>query len=69
MTLGIIERVLLMRKDQIAERLARIETILEELKNSYVTKQEFKPIRLVVYGFVGLILTGVIGGFLTGYLN
>lgn len=58
-----------MRKDQIAERLARIETILEELKNSYVTKQEFKPIRLVVYGFVGLILTGVIGGFLTGYLN
>lgn len=50
-------------------RLARIETKLDEIKQHYVTKEEFKPVRLVVYGFVGLVLTGVLGGILTGYLH
>ena len=55
--------------EEIKERLVRIETLLDNITKHYVTKEEFKPIRLVVYGFVGIILTGVIGGFLTGYLN
>ena len=38
-----------------------IEEINEKLDKKYVTKIEFEPIKRIVYGVVGIILTGVIG--------
>lgn len=34
------------------------------LKNQVVTQDQFWPIRTLVYGFVGLLLTGIIGSLL-----
>lgn len=55
------------------ERLQKMETTLEKvsesiseikqiLKEDYVTQVEFDPIRRLVYGSVGLILVGFLGG-------
>ncbi len=33
----------------------------EKIDKHYVRKNEFKPVRTLVYGFTGLILTAVIG--------
>lgn len=38
-----------------------IGEIKQTLKADYVTREEFSPIRSIVYGMVGLILTAVIG--------
>jgi hypothetical protein len=38
--------------------------ILEATQAQYVTRAEFAPIRMLVYGLVGLILSGFIGGVL-----
>jgi hypothetical protein len=43
----------------IREELADMKLLLGEFKDSYVTKEEFKPIKNLVYGFTGLILTSV----------
>lgn len=45
----------------IKETLARIEKLITE---RYVTIQEFEPIRKIVYGVVGLILTTVLVGLI-----
>jgi len=39
--------------------------IKERLEKSYVTREEFDPIKKLVYGIVGLVLTGVVGALLT----
>lgn len=48
----------------IAERVANIDKKVDEinikLDAHYVTKDEFEPIRMLVYGMAGLILTGVV---------
>ena len=60
-----------MKNDSIGTRVAVIETTVRSIENSvdeikkklddnYVTQQEFEPIKKLVYGLVGLILTGVI---------
>lgn len=60
-----------MKNDPIGTRVAVIETTVRSIENSvdeikkklddnYVTQQEFEPIKKLVYGLVGLILTGVI---------
>ncbi len=53
----------LMAKDieYIKKQLSHIESKIE---NSYVTREEFKPVRTIVYGFVGLVLTSVVGALL-----
>ncbi len=38
-----------------------VKQILEKLELNYVTQIEFKPVRLVVYSIVGLLLTTIIG--------
>lgn len=35
-----------------------METLATTFKKDYVTQQEFLPVRNVVYGLVGLVLTG-----------
>ena len=37
-----------------------IQEFRTEVKNTYVTKDEFNPVRSILYGMVGLILTGVV---------
>lgn len=46
------------------ERTTAIQQELKELRGSVVTQQEFKPVRMVVYGLIGIILTSVMGGIL-----
>ena len=37
-----------------------IQDLREEVKSTYVTKDEFNPVRSILYGMVGLILTAVV---------
>lgn len=42
-----------------------ISQINQKLDHNYVTKEEFAPVKTLVYGMVGLILVAVIGALLT----
>ena len=42
-----------------------VKEIKDTLKKDYVTRSEFEPIKNVVYGVVGLMLTGVVGALIT----
>jgi len=41
-----------------------LDDIKELVKEKYVTKEEFEPIKKIVYGLVSLILLGVAGAIL-----
>lgn len=41
-----------------------LDDIKERLDGKYVTKDEFAPVKSLVYGQVGLILTAVISAFI-----
>lgn len=41
-----------------------IEEINKKLDEKYVTKESFDPVKTLVFGLVGLILTGVVGALL-----
>lgn len=41
-----------------------VSDIKSTLRGSYVTKDEFEPIKKIVYGLVGLILVTVVGGLM-----
>lgn len=55
------ERELLIRID---ERTQGMQEDIAVLKNDFVKKEEFRPIKNLVYGLVSLILTGVVGALL-----
>ena len=38
-----------------------VKEIKEKLERDYVTRQEFEPIKKVVYGMVAIVLTSVVG--------
>lgn len=42
-----------------------VREIKEVLRGSYVTQDQFGPVRTIVYGLVGLILLSVVGALLT----
>jgi len=42
-----------------------IQDLRDEVKDTYVTKDEFDPVRMVAYGLVGTIVTGVLIAILT----
>jgi len=42
-----------------------IQDLRDEVKQTYVTKDEFTPVRMVAYGLVGTIVTGVLIAILT----
>jgi chaperonin cofactor prefoldin len=44
------------------EKLDRVDT---KLSSSYITKEEFEPIKRIVYGMVGLILVAVVGAMVS----
>ena len=37
----------------------------EEAEKTYVTRNEFMPVKILVYGFVGLTMIAVVGALLT----
>jgi len=39
----------------------KLDDILDKLDNKYVTKEELGPVKAIVYGFSGIVLTSVIG--------
>lgn len=53
------------------DRLLRIDekvTSIHDSMGEFVTQDEFKPVRLIVYGLVGLIMVAVIGELIHGVL-
>lgn len=44
--------------------ISKVDKLVEKLENGYVTKQEFWPVKTIVYGGAGLILTAVFGAFI-----
>jgi len=53
---------------EIARVVRRIESAMVELrsdlKHDYVTRAEFWPVKVLVYGFAGLVLVGVVGALI-----
>lgn len=41
-----------------------IREIKEAMKQEYISRQEFEPIKKIVYGLVSVILLGVIGALI-----
>ncbi len=50
---------------RIDERLKHLERDIEDL----VTRIEFQPIKLSVYGLIGLLLSALIGAIVAGVLR
>lgn len=48
----------------ICQSIIRIDQNIEELKARMVTQDSFFPVRNLMYGMVGLILSGVVGALL-----
>lgn len=49
------------RFEETARTLVEIK---DNLKNEYVTRKEFEPVRYVVYGLVGIVLSGAVAAVL-----
>lgn len=45
--------------------MIEVKDIKEQLTGGYVRKEEFEPIKRLVYGMVSLILIGFVGALLT----
>jgi len=41
-----------------------VKEIKDKLESDYVTMSEFKPIKMIVYGMVGIVLTTVFGALI-----
>lgn len=52
-------------KDDFNEKFDRIIQLIEASNAKFVTKDEFKPVRNLVYGVVGLALVGVFTAILS----
>ena len=44
--------------------IEKVQLIETKLENHYVSQEEFRPVKSVVYGMVGVILLGVVGSLL-----
>lgn len=53
----------------ISTKMEYVQTKLDQIDNklnaSYVSKDEFEPIKRIVYGMVGLILVAVVGALVS----
>jgi len=43
----------------------KVSAVDSKLNNNYVSKEEFEPIKKIVYGMVGLILVAVVGALVS----
>jgi|25BtaG_2_1085352.scaffolds.fasta_scaffold04318_2 gas vesicle protein len=46
-----------------------INEVKKLLGNNYVTVKEFLPVRLVVYGLVGILLAGIVGALVSSVIS
>lgn len=53
-------RIALIAKD-VSYMKEKLDEVDGKLNSHYVTKEEFEPIKKVVYGLVGIILVAVVG--------
>jgi len=51
--------------DFIQKDIAEIKNSMKDMTNKFVTKDEFIPIKQVVYGLIGIILVTFVGAVLT----
>jgi len=42
-----------------------VQDLRDEVKDTYVTKDEFTPVKLITYGIVGTVLTAVGGAIIS----
>lgn len=49
--------------------IKELDEIKAKLEKNYVTAEEFKPVKNIVYGLVSLILTAVVGTLITLVVN
>lgn len=55
-----VDQAVILNKITNVER--RVENIEKKIESEYVTQDQFAPVKNVVFGMVGIILTAVIGG-------
>lgn len=48
---------------------ADVSEIKQKLENNYVTKDQFTPVKNIVYGLVGTLLTALIGAIIMTVLK
>lgn len=63
--LAVIEERMRNMEKALTGRLGKIENTLLE----YVRLERYKPVEIIVYGFAGLILAGVVGGLVASVLK
>jgi hypothetical protein len=56
------------REDPLTGLFATVRQI-EKRMEDFVTNEEFRPIRMVVYGLVGMILMAVLGAFIAKVIS
>jgi len=58
---------------EIGRAVKRIEAAMDELrsdlKDDYITRAEFWPVKVLVYGFAGLVLVGVVGALIASVMK
>ncbi len=59
------EEILETHLEYIRRDITEIKGKLDHLSEKYITKEEFEPIKKIVYGLVGLCLLGVAGSVVT----
>lgn len=42
----------------------QIDKLRQDIEENYVSKAEFTPVKILVYGFVGLLMTAVVGALI-----
>ena len=50
--------------DNLVDDVRELKKGLGDMKSKFVTKEEFEPIKRLVYGAVGLILVAVVGALI-----
>lgn len=63
--LAVIQTDIQYIKNQVQSQGIQLSSIDGKVSTHYVTKEEFGPIKNLVYGLVGLILVAVVGGLLS----
>lgn len=63
--LAILKERLRVQGQEISELRSSLSRIEQKLDEKFITSEQFKPIKLIVYGFVGMVVTAVVGALIT----
>ena len=53
------------KRSQLLDIKEDIKDLHQDIKSDYVSKYDFAPVKLIVYGLVGTVLASVLGAVLT----